>query len=482
MTLTIPYNPSVTPVMPDTPVTSVTPVPSVPTDSTRSSTAEARADRDLSSLPDGEVLRSVARWATAEREATAELLRCLGELDARRLYLGAGCSSTFAYCTDVLRMSEPAAYHRITAARAGRRFPPLLARLAAGDLHLSGICLLASELTEANLAWWIESTRGKSKRAIERMLASERAARPAASRTVVEDAGIGSCSEERSIPALEQPTRSASAPAPAPVLTLPAVAVSEPVAATTPARAGSAVAAQSAPEPGRSKLSLMADPELLDLIAKARDLVSHSNPSGDLATLLRLALRALIATTERRRFGSRPVESTAPAVPAPSAPVQTAPVQTAPVQAALAPAAQARIARVSDTPPSTPSADPLQVGQRHRTAVITPGPRDRSRRIPTAVRRAVWLRDGGRCAFLGRDGHRCGTRAFLQFHHRIEFACGGEHTVENLTLRCGPHNRYESSRRSLPVDERVLRARLRDSRPGRSNRKRDHDRATLRPE
>ncbi|MCC7144605.1 MAG: HNH endonuclease, partial [Candidatus Eisenbacteria bacterium] len=92
---------------------------------------------DLSTLSDGEVLRAVAGWAKAERRVTAELLRHLGELDARRLYLGAGCSSTFAYCTEILRMSEPAAYHRITAARAGRRFPELLARLAAGDLHLS---------------------------------------------------------------------------------------------------------------------------------------------------------------------------------------------------------------------------------------------------------------------------------------------------------------------------------------------------------
>ncbi|MCC7142107.1 MAG: hypothetical protein IT349_08415, partial [Candidatus Eisenbacteria bacterium] len=72
---------------------------------------------DLATLSDGEILRAVAGWARAERRVTAELLRHLGELDARRLYLGAGCSSTFAYCTEILRMSEPAAYHRITAAR-----------------------------------------------------------------------------------------------------------------------------------------------------------------------------------------------------------------------------------------------------------------------------------------------------------------------------------------------------------------------------
>lgn len=48
------------------------------------------------------------------------------------------------------------------------------------------------------------------------------------------------------------------------------------------------------------------DAEMHELIDQARDLVRHRNPSGDLATLLRLALRTLIAATKRRRFGLRP--------------------------------------------------------------------------------------------------------------------------------------------------------------------------------
>jgi hypothetical protein len=34
------------------------------------------------------------------------LLALLMELDARRLYLGEGCSSLFTYCTQVLHLSE----------------------------------------------------------------------------------------------------------------------------------------------------------------------------------------------------------------------------------------------------------------------------------------------------------------------------------------------------------------------------------------
>ena len=52
-----------------------------------------------------------------ERRVTAELLALLAEVDSRRLYLGDGCSSLFTYCTQVLRLSEHAAYHRIEALR-----------------------------------------------------------------------------------------------------------------------------------------------------------------------------------------------------------------------------------------------------------------------------------------------------------------------------------------------------------------------------
>ena len=45
----------------------------------------------------------------------------------------------FAYCTEVLHLSEAEAYLRIAAARASREHPLLLTMLADGRLHLSGI-------------------------------------------------------------------------------------------------------------------------------------------------------------------------------------------------------------------------------------------------------------------------------------------------------------------------------------------------------
>ena len=66
-----------------------------------------------------------------------------------------------------------------------------------------------------------------------------------------------------------------------------------------------------------------------------------------------------------------------------------------------------------------------------------------SRAIPAAVRRAVWARDGGRCAFVGTHG-RCTETAFLEYHHRQPFAAGGTATVQNIELRCRAHNAYEA--------------------------------------
>jgi len=59
------------------------------------------------------------------------------------------------------------------------------------------------------------------------------------------------------------------------------------------------------------------------------------------------------------------------------------------------------------------------------------------------VKRAVWLRDLGRCAFVGTNGHRCNERRFVQFHHVDPRALGGEATVDMIELRCRSHNDYE---------------------------------------
>jgi len=68
----------------------------------------------------------------------------------------------------------------------------------------------------------------------------------------------------------------------------------------------------------------------------------------------------------------------------------------------------------------------------------------RSRDVPREVKRAVWRRDAGQCAFVAPGGRRCSERTFLEFHHVQPHAKQGPATVANISLRCWRHNQYEA--------------------------------------
>ncbi|HEX8909718.1 MAG TPA: hypothetical protein VF805_10980, partial [Anaeromyxobacteraceae bacterium] len=64
--------------------------------------------------------------------------------------------------------------------------------------------------------------------------------------------------------------------------------------------------------------------------------------------------------------------------------------------------------------------------------------------IPAAVRREVWKRDGGQCAWRSEDGHRCGSTWKLELDHLVPAALGGPSTVENLRVCCHTHNQLHA--------------------------------------
>ncbi len=80
-----------------------------------------------------------------------------------------------------------------------------------------------------------------------------------------------------------------------------------------------------------------------------------------------------------------------------------------------------------------------------------------SRHIPAAVKRVVWARDEGRCAFVSRKGHRCTERGRLEFHHVRPYAAGGPATVDNIQLRCRAHNGYEAAQLFGPFGPSLVR-------------------------
>jgi hypothetical protein len=333
-------------------------------------------------------------------------------LDTRKLYLGEGYSSLFIYCTQRLRLSESAAYCRITAARAARRFPILLLRLAQGDVTLTSISLLAAYLTDDNHESLLDAARHASRREVERLVASLHAQPdiPASVRRVP-----GSASRERDAGAPE----STNVPQVAllggslatPLSSPPPVSATQPVGA--PARTAQAPAAQPAALPRwtarRSAVApIAADRYLLRVtidasthasFERARDLLRHTLPHGDPALIIGRALTVLVEQLEKRKSG-----------------------------------------RVS-----CPDRGVRAMGARsttRRTRLSAKGPR--GRHVPAAVKRVVWTRDQGRCAFVGPHG-RCSGTGFLEYHHVVPFSAGGATDAANLERRCRAHNAYEAT-------------------------------------
>lgn len=60
------------------------------------------------------------------------------------------------------------------------------------------------------------------------------------------------------------------------------------------------------------------------------------------------------------------------------------------------------------------------------------------------MKRAVWLRDRGQCAFVATTGLRCAEHTFLELHHVQPYALKGPATAANIALRCRRHNQYEA--------------------------------------
>ena len=163
----------------------------------------------------------------------------------------------------------------------------------------------------------------------------------------------------------------------------PAVAQSSP-APLVPATPVPSVPARVAPITAeRFSLQVTIDRTTHDQLRYAQELMGHG--SGDVSTVLRRALDLLVGELEKRKF--------------------------------------AKVARPSQSR-----------GSKNR------------RSIGADVKRKVWARDGGRCTYVARDGHRCEERRALEFDHITPVALGGKGTVDQVRLRCRSHNQLEAER------------------------------------
>ena len=327
-------------------------------------------------LSDEALVAKVKHLAAREREATVALIAHLAELDTRRLYLAEGCSSLFTYCTQVLHLSEHAAYGRIEAARAARRFPVILERLEDGSVTLTTVGLLAGHLSEENHRELLDAARHQSKRQVEELVArlGPQPAVPASIRRlpVPRSPAVS--------PSLGGPCTNGTSPEPGAQAAVPCSLLGSATAAPIPTRP--AVVAPLAPQ--RYKVQFTASAETYEKLRLAQALLRHQIPDGDPAAIFDRALTALLEGLTRQKLAA------------------------------------------TDRP-----------RERHGAA-------SHSRHIPAEVKRTVWRRDGGQCAFVSSTRRRCAERGFLEFHHVVPFSAGGPASVDNIQLRCRAHNGYEA--------------------------------------
>jgi 5-methylcytosine-specific restriction endonuclease McrA len=343
----------------------------------------------LSRLSDQQLTAQVILLARCEREATASLVAHLAEFGARKLYLGQGCASLFTYCTEMLHLSEHAAYLRITAARLSRRFPVILDKLERGTVNLTTLKLLRKVLAPENHARVLAAAEHQSKRDVETLVANL-APQPAV-KTWIRKLPVA-------VPAMtpEVALFAAATSAVSPTTVAPTVpAETAPPKADT-SRIKPAVVEPLAPE--LYKIQFTASEATHAKLRRAQELMRHQIPNGDPAAVFDRALTLLVAHLEKTKLGAtnRP-----------------------------------RAAR------------PTRRGSRH---------------IPAGVRRAVWERNGGRCAFTSADGKRCSERGFSEFHHVHPHGDAGEGNLENIELRCRAHNQYEADVYFGPSNEVVRNA------------------------
>lgn len=150
-----------------------------------------------------------------------------------------------------------------------------------------------------------------------------------------------------------------------------------------------------------------------DKLRRAQELLRHCVPNGDIAAVIDRALDLLVHDLEKQKF------------------------------AATAQPRSGREHRRAERDPQGELRDPDAERRDPDAERREPNP---TRHIPAAVKREVWQRDAGRCAFRSRNGVRCTERGQLEFDHIRPFGDGGGGGADNVRLLCRAHNQCEAQR------------------------------------
>ena len=320
-------------------------------------------------LSNSTLLAEFKRVVARERWAIASVIEYIVEIDRRQLYLDAACSSMTGFCIERMGYSQDAAANRVGVARVVQQYPVALAMLRRGELTMTNIRTVAPVLTKANHRERFAAIVGKTKLEVQELVAFW-APKPDVQTRLVDitppsPPDLLLCMQAATTSHAEQVPVTPQRPAPLP----------KPLS------------------PGRFKVEFTADEEERELLMRARDLLRHSIPDGDIKKIFMKGLRELVERAEARKLGKLK---------------------------------KAKVVANEELP--------LE-GEAAAEEVVTT-----ARSATRAMRREISERDGVQCAYCAKDGTRCKATAWLEADHMDGYAKTGKTQASRMRWLCRSHN------------------------------------------
>jgi 5-methylcytosine-specific restriction endonuclease McrA len=323
-----------------------------------------------------------------EQGAMADFLLALAAFDRDQLWRELGHASLFSYLRRELGLSAGAAQYRKTAVELVRRFPEVEAALREGRLCLTTIVEVARVLTPENLRQVLPRFFGLSRREAEVVSASIRPAEVAPRRDVVSAVRPAAIVLGNPLHVEEAPAREVR---PAEVdRRVDASAGDEAIPVRPAERDGRVPASRPLCERTKpldaeiARLHVTVSRRFLEKLQAAKDALSHARPGAGAEEILEAGLDLLLAEHAKRKgLVEKPRKASRPS---------------------------------------------------------------RTDAVPAHVKRAVWIRAGGRCEWRFDSGEVCGSTVRLELDHVVPRALGGPSTIDNVRVTCNGHNQLAARR------------------------------------
>lgn len=329
---------------------------------------------NFKNLSNFELEKTLKASVLDENKLKIQILHLLAEVERRRLY-SKDQPSLFEYCVRVLKYSSAAAQRRIDSMRAMKLIPELEQKIISGELNLSSIAQAQSFFRHEAKAGKIYSVQDKKE-----VLAK------------LQNKSSKECVQELI-----------------------------------------SISPQSVPSERRRELTIektelkvVLNKELVAKLDKIKALMSHRNPNMTDQELIEIMANALLEKIDpmekAKRSEIREKKSDLKK------------------DRELERSQELKVDREGKvdrelTGKALGQMDNEFANDRLLAAPALPMAEVKSRYVPAALKREVYLRDQGKCSHVN-----CESKRFLEFDHVLPFSMGGETTAENLRLLCHAHN------------------------------------------